>query len=190
MRHILSLASIILASGILPATASTQPSLSYLSASYLEAEDQRTFDGFKFEISGQISNRFFLSGSYAEISVSNPDIDRDITHGRLGYLAYDQDGWRVFAGPQLQYISQDMPFSSSTNSDTRYGVFAGARYQLSSSIELNTEISYAYIDEGDDSSFLQYSVGGRYYVLSRLAVDGKLRFGDFNGFMVGLSLHF
>lgn len=171
-------------------SAVSQPSLNYLSASYLELDDYHTFDGFKFEISGQVSQRFFLSGSYAEVSSSSPSADRDITHARLGYLAFNQEGLQLFAGPQVQYISHDIPNSSSTHSDTRFGLFAGTQYRFTENLELNAEISYAYVDEGDDSTFLQYSLGGRYYVLSRLSVDGKLRFGDFDGFMIGLSLHF
>lgn len=174
--------------------ADNAPSFNYAAVHYqeFEADNGRNFDGINLEISGHLSERWFISGSYAQIDsdADNASIDRDLTYGRLGYLAHHQRRLAVYAGPQIMYVSYEIPFTSSTDSDTSVGAFAGVRYMMTPSIELKGELNYASFSHGDSSNFTQYTVGLRTFLSYRFALEARAQLGDWEGFMLGASIHF
>lgn len=174
--------------------ADNAPSFNYAAVHYQEFEDasQRDFDGINLEISGHLGERWFISGSYAQIDSDSDtgSIDRDLTYGRLGYLAHRQNRLALYGGPQIMYVSYEIPYTSSTESDTSAGAFAGVRYMATTSIELQGEVNYASFSHGDSNNFIQYTLGVRTFITYRFALEARAQFGDWEGFMLGGSVHF
>lgn len=193
-QHTFVSLGLLLAAWAMPASAQydLRPSFNYIAAHYqnFETDSGADYDGFSFEVSGQVGERWFLEGRYAEVSADNEggNVDLDITYGRLGFIAMEQQQLSLYGGPQVLYVSYDFPFIN-TGSDTSFGAFVGGRYTFSR-IELGGEISYANYSHGNSSYFLQYQAAARLYVTSAIALDAQLTLGDWDGFMVGASIHF
>ncbi|RAJ99062.1 outer membrane beta-barrel protein [Aliidiomarina maris] len=172
------------------------PSLNYFGVHYqeLQADNQVDFDGISFEVSGRLRDQWLLSGSYAQVEgpriAGHGNLDWDITYARLGYIAHQQDRFVSYIGPQVHYLSFEVPTSSNTDSETGFGAFAGARYMLTPRVELQGEISYSNLSHANSSYFLQYQVGFRAYVSNRFALEARAQLGDWDGFMLGGSVHF
>lgn len=173
-----------------------QPSLSFFAIHHQEltTNNDMDFDGINLEVSGKLKEHWVLSASYAQVEAdggpSRGGIDWDITYGRLGYLAYNNRQLAVLIGPQVQYISYEIPYTSSARSDTSFGAYAEARYRVSSLIEIQGSINYIDASRTDNNQFLQYELGARTFLAERFALEGRLQLGDWQGFMLGGSVHF
>lgn len=182
--------------GATAVAADSSPSFNYAAVNYQEftSDLERDFDGVSLEVSGQLGPRWFISGSYAQLSTtSDPfDADRDVTWGRLGYLAHHRGALALYGGPQVMYVSYDVPVTSNTDadSDTSAGAFIGMRFLATPSIEFIGEVNYASFSHGNSSNFLQYTVGVRTFLTYRFALEARAQFGDWDGFMLGGSMHF
>lgn len=173
---------------VTPVAMAQTPSFNYVGASYTEIEDGNLkYDGFELEVSGRISEKWFLSGSYADISTSKTGIvydDLDVTHGRLGYIFIEDDWAAFYGGPQVQYLNLDN--SSSSTSETDLGAFIGLRFIALPRIELTTEVSYINMN----NSITRYSAGARMYITPSLSAKVQANFGDWDGFNIGINFHF
>lgn len=174
--------------------ADSAPSFNYAAIHYqeFETEADRNFDGFNLEVSGHLSESWFISGSYAQLShdLGEGSLNRDLTYGRLGYVARHQGGLALYAGPQIMYTTYEFMTNIDTESSTSAGVFAGVRYMVSPSVELKTEVSYANFSHDNNNNFIQYTAGLRTFLTYRFALEARAQFGDWDGFMVGGSIHF
>lgn len=174
--------------------ADNAPSFNYAAIHYQEfdSEPDRKFDGYNLEVSGHLGERWFISGSYAQVShdLDDGNLNSDLTYGRLGYLAQHQDRLAIYGGPQVLYVTYEFMSGRNTQSDTSPGVFAGLRYMASPSVELKAEVSYANLSHGNNNNFVQYTAGLRTFLTYRFALEARAQFGDWNGFMVGASIHF
>ena len=174
--------------------ADNAPSFNYAAIHYQEFETEldRKFDGFNLEVSGHLGERWFISGSYAQVShdLGDGNLNSDLTYGRLGYLAQHQDRVGLYAGPQIMYVTYEFMSSRNTQSETSPGVFAGIRYMASPSVELKAEVNYANFSHGNSNNFVQYTAGLRTFLTYRFALEARAQFGDWEGFMVGGSIHF
>ena len=174
--------------------ADNAPSFNYAAIHYQEFETDldRKFDGYSLEVSGHLGARWFISGSYAQLShdLGNGNVNRDLTYGRLGYLAQHRDHLALYAGPQLMYATYEFMANRYTESETSPGAFAGIRYMATPSIELKAEMSYVNFSHADSNNFVQYTAGLRTFLTYRFALEARAQFGDWEGFMVGGSIHF
>lgn len=181
----------------LPATSVAETtSFRYFSVQYQELENDQgaDFDGINLAVSGRIKPNWFLSANYAQMTADRDtgpgNFDWDIAYGRLGYILHEDNVMALYAGPQVHYVSYDILHTSGNDSETGYGAFAGARYMLSQKLEASAEISYSNLPHNGQSQFLQYQLGGRYFINNRFAVEASGQFGDWPGFTIGGSVHF
>lgn len=176
---------------------SETPSFSYVEATYVEMDEiDTTFDGFEVEASGRLGQMMFLSGSYSEVSGSVTGLgstDFDIANARLGFIFGQDERVAAYIGPQVSYIKTNYGLGSDgdwelgSESSTDWGAFAGVRAMIMPRVELNGEISYI---DFDRESLTSYNAGTRIYLTRNLAATGEIRFGDLDGFAVGLTYAF
>ncbi|WP_052367475.1 hypothetical protein [Algiphilus aromaticivorans] len=151
----------------LPLTAAAQGlSYNYVDVRYGDADN---LDGIVGEISGQISDEFFLRGGVSLLSDSG--VDADIFTGELGMRhAIDRDV-DLLGTIGVQHV--EVEAGNTSRDDTGLLATGGVRTMLTPEVELEGTLIYEdndLIEDGLDARF-----GGLYHFTPRLALGANYR---------------
>ncbi|MDC8829329.1 outer membrane beta-barrel protein [Alteromonas gilva] len=150
-----------------PGTAAT-PDWRYLEGGYLSYDGDGGFDPDGLQINGKYSldKHFYLNGEYGWAESRSADFTTLTLGG--GYRLRLNPTTDVYVGANFERIDSDY------YDNNGYSLVGGVRSFITPDIEVNGELGYLDIDEGD----MTFKAGAYYYLNPQLAVGANYELMD------------